>query len=172
MQARSWLNRHAGLATIIAVVVLIASICFLLYMKSGSGNDAEDVYYFDLGSTASNPLDRLFISRSKMPPIVAPSGASVDGRPAGVRAWVFACGSCAEGTPRFIGYLTTSNPDAGAPPAPGPTANKGPQPTLIRALEQASWAPLSSPESMAIQQAVVARCPDPQAPPVECLPDR
>ena len=48
--------------------------------------------------------------------IDAPSGKTPDGKPAGYRASVFACGSCDNAADRFVGYITRPAEDGKGTP--------------------------------------------------------
>lgn len=74
-------------------------------MRSGipSPSTASAFWYYDLNTK------KPFRSKTLMcPPIEAPSGPAADGAPAGVRAYVFSCGSCvgAEDSPIYIETFT------------------------------------------------------------------
>lgn len=115
------------------LVLLLLAGCTILAIKASSGPVANSIpntaYYYDLNTNA------LFVGPTyAVPPIDAPSGAAPDGSPAGVRAHLFACGSCASPDDRFVAYLVRVNPNsaalvyashvrsnaqAGSPPDPG-----------------------------------------------------
>jgi len=64
-------------------------------------------WYYDLNTGT------LFTAPSgQLPPINAPSGPTPSGEPAGVRAFVFACGECANPADRFPAYLQKFTPGA------------------------------------------------------------
>ncbi|MCX5658738.1 MAG: hypothetical protein NTW19_03330 [Planctomycetota bacterium] len=73
---------------------------------------AHNVYYFDLGTGG------LYAAPSNSPmPMPAPSGKlGPNGTLGGVRAYVFACGNCAEPAARFTGYIETIDPASLVPP--------------------------------------------------------
>jgi hypothetical protein len=169
---RETINKHTALATVIAVVLIVGAIVFFLLRDRSGATPNPGVYYYDLGSTAANPLDRLFPARNlDIPPIDAPSGKTQpDGSPAGVRAMVFACGSCDDAAARYIGYLiTTPGKARGQQGPPGlPTGPMGPAGQVIRSPQSETWVPLTSGEGQAIMEAARTRCGSEQ--PVDCLP--
>lgn len=80
------------------------------------GGRAHNIYYFDLGTNA------LYSAPSTSPtPMPAPSGKlGPNGTLGGVRAYVFACGSCDDPASRFTAYLETIDPVSLTPPPPDP----------------------------------------------------
>ena len=89
MKVRDWLNNNSAVVTLLAVVVLVISLGVII-MNSTSSQRSRivDMYYYDMNT------GKLFIGKSDaLPPIEAPSGP-INNSPAGVRAYVFACGDC------------------------------------------------------------------------------
>ena len=89
-----------------AVLVLVASV--LMIVRQARGPQLPPMptheWFYDLNS------QKLFsVPIGKTPPIDAPSGPGRDGTPAGVRAYVYSCGTCSE-SERFIGYLESYPP--------------------------------------------------------------
>ncbi len=105
MTAREWVNQNSAIVTIGAVLLLLVSLGFIIMRVSGGSQYKArivDVYYFDIDS------GQLFTAKSnEIPPIDSPSGANK-----GVRAYVFACGDCADESQRFTGWLEMYTPDA------------------------------------------------------------
>src|SRR5262245_34979152 len=103
---RDYLNRNSTAGIALAVVVFAVSLAVLIYQVRGrTGGSPGLVYFYDVNSTSSVPLDRLFSAKSdEVPPIRGPSD-SPDSAPGGVRAWVFSCGDCSDRSSMFIGYL-------------------------------------------------------------------
>jgi len=104
MTIREYVNNNSAVVTICAVVLLLLSLGFII-MRLGGGSKYRprvvDVYYYDIGD------GQLFTALSnEIPPIDAPSGKQ------GVRAYVFACGDCANESERFIGWMEMYTPDA------------------------------------------------------------
>jgi hypothetical protein len=170
---REKINNHTALVAVVAVVATAGAIAFLVFRGRSGTTPNPEIYFYDLTAKQPNPLDRLFTARmSEIPPISPPSGGTLpDGSPAGVRAMVFACGSCDDASARYIGYLITTPAKArGQPAAPGlPTAPMGPTGQLIRSLQSEAWVPLTSGEGFAIMEASRTRCGGDQTP-VDCLP--
>ena len=87
MNIREYLNNNPAVVTIAAVVLLIVCLGFIVrqLLPGGSGGPV-DVWFYDLGN------QQIFVESSdKYPPIEAASGPNN-----GVRAYIFACGSCEE----------------------------------------------------------------------------
>lgn len=71
--------------------------------RSARATTGPTVWYYDLNTGF------LFKAPERTPPIDAPSGLTDDGKPAGVRAYVFTCGRC--GTKdEFIGWVENIGP--------------------------------------------------------------
>lgn len=66
-------------------------------------------WYYDLQA------GKLFVAWLESPPIEAPSGKLPDGKPAGVRAYVFSCGDCAVSEERQVLWLETFTVKPGGP---------------------------------------------------------
>jgi hypothetical protein len=132
-----------------------------------------EMYYYDLntGQLFSGPINAI-------PPIETPSGKTPAGENAGVKAYVFSCGDCADASQRYIGWMEKAdamakkmieNPDA------GPNLNNIDQ--LIGTLEKGTvqisedgktWVSFTSQEGVALMQKAQARCGG--AAPVTCFP--
>lgn len=71
--------------------------------RAARATTGPTVWYYDLNTGF------LFKAPERIPPIDAPSGLTDDGKPAGVRAYVFTCGHC--GTKdEFIGWIENIGP--------------------------------------------------------------
>ncbi len=122
------------------------------------------VWFYDLGT------DQLFSADADaVPPIQAPSGIEVDGRPGGVRAKVFACGGCADPADRFIGWLEQFTPEAQRAMIqnqtnPIETHRATPiaymDQLLVRAVQGDRWHRASSEEAAGLLGSPRQRCPD------------
>ena len=151
-EVRLWLNRHAAIIGIVAVVVVIASV--LSMWRPGNRNPSAAwtrEYYYDLNT------GKLFAADMEhAPPIEAPSG-SHEGRPAGVLAYVFTCGECTEKQWR-VAFLENHTDDAKLA-SEEIVLNSGPwgfgdpqllsrlaQGILVKRPEDSDWVAKSSPE--------------------------
>lgn len=121
MKIRDYLNQNSSVGILAAVVLLVISL-FIIYRQltgSGGGPRITELYYYDLNT------GRVFVAPIEaVPPIETDSG-DYQGEPAGVRANIFACGSCRKSyagmTPEEIesagadlAYLQKYPPDAKA----------------------------------------------------------
>ncbi len=98
--------------------------------KPGAG-----VWFYDLNT------GQRFVADGKLGcPIDAPSGPAPDGSQAGVRAYVYGCGTCDEMDKQFIAYLE----------------NKG----KIRSPEQDNWFPIHSEQGQQILEMINSHCGD------------
>jgi hypothetical protein len=174
MKLREWLNRNAALVGILATGIVVGSLAFIVYgISSPEAGLGDATYFYDLGSAADKPMDRLFVVRNQLPPIKPPSGKTQpDGTPGGVVAAVFGCGGCGSNNDRFIAFLETYTPAAreaisnpGTPPAAdGSSPGELPDPAvverghLIRGLEDGNWVPYLSQDGMRLQLAATSRC--------------
>jgi len=175
-----------------AVLFTATSFCIIMMWlgSNKTGPVTRPLWFYDLGSK------QLFIASSKLvPPIDAPSGPLSDGSPAGVRAYVFTCGDCADPDKRFIGWLernTTQNEnqiDPRTSPRTSPrtaqsTANSSPDDIprpirtrgysrssrQIRSINDDTWVAANSSQGFKIRRAVHTRCTS-GSPVKQCYPD-
>jgi hypothetical protein len=87
---RAALNSHPTISTAGAVVLLAFCLGAVGWQLMGSETEPwrEATYFYDLNT------GRIFIAAPSEAPIPAPSGSTADGKPAGVRARIYACGDC------------------------------------------------------------------------------
>ncbi len=110
--ARRWTNRQnpkiiIGI-TIVTVLVLLTTVIGLL-----SSDEAPKVKEYKKGWFYDLNTGKLFVAKSKLiPPIEAPSGPLENGKPAGVKAYVFSYKYEPNESERFIGFLETFTPEA------------------------------------------------------------
>ncbi|MDX1681627.1 MAG: hypothetical protein R3336_00775 [Phycisphaeraceae bacterium] len=98
---RQWLNKNSALATVAMIAVLALAIGAIAWQMKGPSYApvSVDTWFYDLKS------GEVFVAKSdRTPPIKTDNGPLANGMPAGVRALVFACGSCETGE-QFIGWL-------------------------------------------------------------------
>lgn len=180
MKLRDWLNNNSAIVTIGAVVLLIGALFAIIMQMSGgsSGPRVIDVYFYDLNK------NQLFTAKSDaIPPIDTDSGATPQGAPAGVRAYVFACNDCGDENDRFIGWLEMYTPEAKAlltqPAADNPEQAAEREMRmyevwetgqLIRGVNDTRWVPQNSQEAMTITSQIETKCPG--GAPKPCLPGR
>lgn len=196
MKMRDWMNNNSALVTVGAVVVLILSLGYIVWSSKGPGYGPRviDIYYYDLNTK------QVFVGKSdQYPPIDAPSGRGYklpNGQeiPAGVRAYVFACGECPDVTGlsldelqaknAFVAYVemyTMEVRDMLMKQAAG-EAPSGPEQEgmmyemfergqLIADPAKLTWVLANTEQAMQIQSSLEGRCPGPE--PIQpCLPGR
>ena len=102
MKLRSWINNNSGLATILAVIILVAALVYLFVSSSGRRVKRADAqWFYDLKT------GELFeTSLGEYPPIDTQSG---EGQ--GVKAMVYACTDDCE-LDRQIAWLEKYTPEA------------------------------------------------------------
>ncbi|MHC4314999.1 MAG: hypothetical protein ACYSW3_21335, partial [Planctomycetota bacterium] len=106
--ARGWLNRQNPRITVVIVLILLTTVIGLL-----SSGEAPKVKEYKKGWFYDLNTDKLFVEKSKLiPPIEAPSGPLENGKPAGVKAYVFSYKYEPNESERFIGFLETFTPEA------------------------------------------------------------
>ncbi len=158
MSIRSYLNNNPAIVTIAAIVLLLVCLGVIYRTLSGGGGGPRivDIYFYDLGS------GEVFIGPSdSLPPIDAPSGP-YNGKPAGVRAYVFSCTDCSDENSRFVGYLETYTDEAKA----ALTSGEAPDAyeyydggRLIKRPDEEGWARAESEEGFALIESVSTLCP-------------
>lgn len=107
---RDWLSRSPILiisASVLLMVGVIAFfVCLTLPEKVEQVDNSEKDWFYDLKHRS------LFTAkRGQLPPIEAPSGPLANGKPAGVRAYVFTYSDDPNTTDTFIGFLETTDPN-------------------------------------------------------------
>ncbi len=110
--ARRWINRQNPKIiisiTVVTVLVLLTTVIGLL--SSGEAPKVKEYkkgWFYDLNTS------KLFVAKSKLtPPIEAPSGPLENGKPAGVKAYVFSYKDEPNESERFIGFLEVFTPEA------------------------------------------------------------
>jgi hypothetical protein len=154
---RKWINKNP----MIIVSITTASVLTLLVIIGLSMPKKtiktvreynEQGWFYDLNT------GKLFVAESDtVPPIDAPSGAMPDGKPAGVRAYVFSYADEPNETNRFIGFLEIPNPtptvetkDTQSIISETSGAIRWGRGKLIRRVEDKQWVPADSNEGQSI----------------------
>jgi hypothetical protein len=179
------MGKHSATAAVAAVLILVGAVLIITRARNPTPEPSPKLYFYDLGPSSADPLDRTFVlEASEVPPVKPPSGyVTPAGSPGGVRAYVFACGDCNDSARRFIGFLETYTPAAKAalleqgkqvqadPKAamsrPTPVINLG---HLVGTPDGSRWAPFDSGEGLALRRGIEARCTDESQPLVNCDP--
>ena len=152
---RRWINRQDPRIIIgITVVTVLVFVVVVISLLSGPGapevQEFKKAWYYDLNT------GKLFVAKSRLePPIEAPSGPLPDGKPAGVRAHVFTFAAEPNESDRFIGFLETTDPNAGINSSDSEGVRKGGfaswgEGKLIRRIEDENWVSGNSKEALAI----------------------
>jgi hypothetical protein len=91
MGVRDTLNNNPAITTVGAVVIMVICLGLIVWQLTGSeGGGPTAVYWYDMNT------GQIFVDEPQQSPIQTASGPTDDGEPAGVRATIFACGSCAD----------------------------------------------------------------------------
>lgn len=104
---REWLQQHQGMATAIAVVVLVVALALVFLRDGGGVTAAGAAFCYDLNT------NELFVGHHVgYPPFPTSSGPTPDGEPAGVTAMVYGCSEdeCANPTVGHVAYLLKYTP--------------------------------------------------------------
>lgn len=156
---RRWINSNPKTIIRITVVsiflLLIVIISLLMPEDTVTVQDYKKAWFYDLNT------GRLFIARSDaVPPIKAPSGPLPDGRPAGVRAYVFSYTAEPNKSDTFIGFLEIPDP-AAKDNLSDSTNSEFSSPRqwgkgkLIRRPDDQQWHPADSSEGQAILKEIL-----------------
>jgi hypothetical protein len=158
LELRKRINQNPKLIiriTIVSVAILVVVIVWLQWpAKKVAVEQFEKEWFYDLNT------GKLFAARSgRTPPIEAPSGPLQDGKPAGVRAYVFSYSYEPNEAERFIGFLETVDPNAEKSAFERVTSKANGskqwrQGKLIRRIEDAKWVPADSKQGQFILKEV------------------
>jgi hypothetical protein len=106
----SFLRRHPKAAMFASLCVIVAVVVWLTYSwliaaMQTAARPATQAYFYDTATQelVAGPVGALA-------PIARPGGTA-GGEATCVRAYVMSCGSCAEESGRFVGYLMRLNPE-------------------------------------------------------------
>ena len=110
--ARGWLNRQNP-KIIIAIAVFTVLLLLTIVIGLLSSGEAPKVKEYKKGWFYDLNTGKLFVAKSKLiPPIAAPSGPRENGKPAGVKAYVFSYKDEPNESECFIGFLEVFTPEA------------------------------------------------------------
>lgn len=159
MSLREFANNNSAIVTLGAVVLLVIALgAIIMQTRGGGGSGIIDVYYYDLST------GQLFTGPSnQLAPIEAPSGP-YNGKPGGVRAFVFSCTDCDDESTHFIGWLDMYTPEAKEALA-NPTAEMGAsfelyeRGHLVKRVEDETWVSANDPEGFRVMEAISQECP-------------
>jgi hypothetical protein len=155
---RKWINQNPriiiGITTASVLILLVIVIWQAIPKKTVKVEKVEKEWFYDLNT------GKLFVAKTgQTPPIKAPSGPLPDGRPAGVRAYVFSYSYEPNEAERFIGFLETVDPNA-EKGVSEPVTSKADsskqwrQGRLIRRVEDTKWVPADSKRGQLILKEV------------------
>ena len=103
MGIKDTIEKRQGIVTGIAFIVLaLASFAIYAQFRKPSQQPIPGAIYYDLSTQQT--FTATTGQRNPLPPIEAPSGP-FNGKPGGVRAWVYACGDCRVEANRQIVWL-------------------------------------------------------------------
>jgi hypothetical protein len=146
MSLRETLANPAVGGAIAVVLIAVAVIVILTGGEKPRENIAE-VWYYDLDTK------QLFAApATAKPPIAAPSGATVDGQPAGVMANVYGCGDCSK---TYISHLTKYT-IKGKELLASNTSEGLDKESVTRFIDGDVWAPGGSDELLTIELQITA----------------
>lgn len=182
MSLRETLEKHSAVTIAVVVIVLLAS-STLLYKNVFRGRVVPNIdqrYFFDLNT------GMLFLADvAALPPVEAPSGTLPDGKPAGVRAHVYACGECGQydgmtaeqmhASGALIGWVETYSQAATAAVSQNSddpyNADVGISGQFVRDPLGDEWIPLDSDAAAELMRRAMESCPAGQRP-NPCHPGR
>lgn len=148
---RKWINRNRRIVIIVTnisvIILIIVIVSMLRSNETVQESNPKLEWYYDLNT------GELFVSKAgQIPPITAPSGPLPDGRPAGVRAYVFSYVEEPNESERIIGFLETRDPNYIVDSKDGPRYGEG---MLIKRVKDKQWFPAVSPQGRAIFQRAI-----------------
>lgn len=107
---RRWINNNPRiiiLLTNLSVIILIIAVYFMVRKNNSTEfSDFQKSWYYDLNT------GMLFVAGNELvTPIPAPSGPGPDGKPVGVKAYVFSFTRDPNESQRFVGFLEKADPN-------------------------------------------------------------
>ena len=161
MSLREFANNNSAIVTLGAVVLLVIALGAIIMQTRGGGGSRSsitDVYYYDLntGELFPGPSDQIA-------PIDAPSGP-YNGKPGGVRAFVFSCEDCDDESTHFIGWLDMYTAEA-KEALTNPNADMSlssqlyEQGRMIKRVEDETWVPSTDVEAYTVMENIKYQCP-------------
>lgn len=165
-QVREKLKENQGIATAVMGVMIFAAVGFLamqVWRMLNPPPPPEDIvmgYFYDLNT------ETLFVAPADTEIPVARDSGEFEGGPAGVRAYVYACGQCSDEANRFIGYLEKPIP----PEDRLPLDDDRSEVSLVKRPEDTKWVESDSDEASAIMKALFEQCTAGERPNF-CRPD-
>jgi hypothetical protein len=156
-QPRRFLDAYSNVAAVGALVLTVTCAVVIyraVFAPPPMPVEENFAWYLDLNN------GQLFVDEfSKAAPLAAPSGNTADGKPAGVRANVYACGRCDVEANRFVAYIEKT-PDDG---------NPAPDAALITTVHGVKWMPKHSDEAQSLLETLRTKCGGEMTPEF-CLP--
>jgi hypothetical protein len=150
---RAWVNKNPrvviGITAASVSILLIVVIVLLIPQETVKVEDYEKEWFYDVNT------GKLFVAKKDLvPPVQSPWGPLADGRPAGVRAYVFSYKPDPNESERFIGFLEIPDPNAESAASGSDGPSKGArlwgEKRLIRRVEDEQWYPANSIEGRVI----------------------
>lgn len=144
----------------LAVAILgIAAVVAYFNLQEKTRPLIERVWFYDVTT------NKVFVgSTNDLPPIKPPSGAEVDGEPAGVRVYKYGCGDCSE---PFLAYLLKYTQDALKASAAGDASALEPG-IRVRAIDGEEWFSNEQEEAGKITSMMLVKCG--KVRPIQCNP--
>lgn len=150
---RSWVNAHPGLAATVACGSVLLLILGLVQLLRPASHDRQfqgpTAWFYDAGTGS------LFTDNARHTgPIEAPSGALIDGTPAGYRAHVYSYVLHPNDSELFVGFMERPDPWSGRKASASEMAGteEWAQGRLIRRVDDKDWVAANSDEGQAIME--------------------
>ncbi len=158
---RRWINsnpRIVILITNLTVILLILIIYSVVRTKSAPVPEYEKAWYYDLNT------GQLFVAENDLAtPIQAPSGPLPDGKPAGVKAYVFSYVRNPDQSQRIVSFLEKNDPNYVKPVQNGRPAQWG-DGKLVKRITDKKWFPADSKEGKEILSQALTRNKEGESP--------
>lgn len=143
---RKWINTNPRIIILITniSVILLIIVMYSVVRKNGSRPEYEKAWYYDLNT------GQLFVAENGVESsIKAPSGPAPDGKPAGVKAYVFSYVKNPDQSQRFVGFLEKDDPNYNNS-RPLPNSSKWGEGKLVKRISDNKWFPADSKEGKEI----------------------
>lgn len=171
--------RESRALSIVVIMVCLGAAAAVAFLRGGDTSAPGVPRYFYNVHTK-----QIYVAPDAPPPIAVKVDGNTDAA-GGVRAYVFACKSCADEKDRFIAYLHSYEASVKADVASVYAASAAKheevplaaqndfmsrEGSMVKRVEDADWTPAGSPEGTRIREEYRDKCDSSESGPIPCNP--